>query len=116
MNDLNPTSYAIETELADSPSESALIPVASSVLMPKESIPEDKPTRPHRRRSWAEPYKIKVVEPLKITNRAERERAIEQAGYNTFLLRSEGCVHRLAHRQRHFSHERLPVGGNDDGG
>jgi tryptophanase len=23
------------------------------------------PKRPHRRRSWAEPYKIKVVEPLK---------------------------------------------------
>ncbi|WP_315790272.1 tyrosine phenol-lyase [Fischerella sp. JS2] len=41
-----------------------------------------------RRHSWAEPYKIKVVEPLKITTRAEREQAIAQAGYNTFLLRS----------------------------
>ncbi|PMB42799.1 tyrosine phenol-lyase [Fischerella thermalis CCMEE 5319] len=41
-----------------------------------------------RRRSWAEPYKIKVVEPLKITTRTEREQAIAQAGYNTFLLRS----------------------------
>ncbi|MBS0461360.1 MAG: tyrosine phenol-lyase, partial [Proteobacteria bacterium] len=40
------------------------------------------------RRSWAEPYKIKVVEPLRTTTRAERERAIAQAGYNTFLLRS----------------------------
>jgi tyrosine phenol-lyase len=47
------------------------------------------PNRPHRRRSWAEPYKIKVVEPLKMTTRDERERAIAQAGYNTFLLRSE---------------------------
>lgn len=46
-------------------------------------------TSPRRRRSWAEPYKIKVVEPLKMTTRAERERAIAQAGYNTFLLRSE---------------------------
>ncbi|MDZ7957167.1 MAG: tyrosine phenol-lyase [Aulosira sp. DedQUE10] len=45
--------------------------------------------RPRRRRSWAEPYKIKVVEPLKMTTRAEREQAIAQAGYNTFLLRSE---------------------------
>lgn len=45
--------------------------------------------RPHRRRSWAEPFKIKVVEPLKITTREERERAIAEAGYNTFLLRSE---------------------------
>jgi tyrosine phenol-lyase len=44
---------------------------------------------PRRRRSWAEPYKIKVVELLKITTRAERERAIAEAGYNTFLLRSK---------------------------
>jgi tyrosine phenol-lyase len=41
------------------------------------------------RRSWAEPWKVKVVEPLKMTSRAHREAAIAEAGYNTFLLRSE---------------------------
>jgi tyrosine phenol-lyase len=41
------------------------------------------------RHSWAEPWKIKVVEPLKMTSRAERQRAIAEAGFNTFLLRSE---------------------------
>lgn len=41
------------------------------------------------RRSWAEPYKIKVVEPLQMTTREERERAIAEAGYNTFLLKSK---------------------------
>jgi tyrosine phenol-lyase len=40
-------------------------------------------------KSWAEPWRVKVVEPLRITTRAERERAIAEAGYNTFLLRSE---------------------------
>ena len=40
------------------------------------------------RRSWAEPYKIKVVEPLRTTTREEREAAIREAGWNTFLLHS----------------------------
>jgi tyrosine phenol-lyase len=42
-----------------------------------------------QRRSWAEPWKVKVVEPLKMTSRADRVRAMAEAGYNTFLLRSE---------------------------
>jgi len=42
-----------------------------------------------KQRSWAEPWKIKVVEPIKILTREQREAALREAGYNTFLLRSE---------------------------
>jgi tyrosine phenol-lyase len=40
-------------------------------------------------RPIAEPWKIKSVEPLRMTTRGEREIAIAEAGYNTFLLKSE---------------------------
>jgi tyrosine phenol-lyase len=38
---------------------------------------------------WAEPWKIKMVELIKTTSREQRAEAIREAGFNTFLLRSE---------------------------
>ena len=41
------------------------------------------------KRSWAEPYKMKMVELIKMTTRQQRIKAIKDAGYNTLLLKSE---------------------------
>lgn len=37
----------------------------------------------------AEPYRIKVVETVKMNTREERERIISESGYNTFLINSD---------------------------
>lgn len=41
------------------------------------------------KKSWAEPYKMKMVELLKVTSRSQRLAQIKKAGYNTFLLPSD---------------------------
>ncbi len=46
-------------------------------------------TAPRNAGVMAEPYKIKMVERVRLPSRAERENAIKEAGHNTFLLRSE---------------------------
>jgi len=39
-----------------------------------------------------EPFKIKSVEPIKFTTRAERETILAEAGYNPFLIKAEDVI------------------------
>jgi len=46
----------------------------------------------HAKRPIIEPFRIKSVEPIRTTTREERQRLIEAAGYNLFLVASEAIL------------------------
>lgn len=43
-------------------------------------------------RTIIEPFKIKAVEPIRMTTRDERDRKVRGAGFNVFLLRAEDVL------------------------
>ncbi len=60
-------------------------PVEADTVLP---VP---PPDPQAQPLEYEPYRTKTVEVLRTTDREYRERAAAEAGFNTFLLRSEDC-------------------------
>jgi tryptophanase len=57
----------------------------------RDPLLEPRPGGPRmpRHRSWAEPFRVKMVEPIKLLSGAERAAAMDAAGNNTFALRGE---------------------------
>jgi tyrosine phenol-lyase len=43
-------------------------------------------------RTIIEPFRVKVVEPIKMTTRAERDAYLKEVGYNLFLLKAENVI------------------------
>ena len=62
---------------------------------------------------FVEPFRIKVVEPIKHTTRPERESILAFAYNNSLRGARRGCVYRLSFRFRHQRHERPAVVGDD---
>mmetsp|Transcript_7653 Transcript_7653/g.14544 ORF Transcript_7653/g.14544 Transcript_7653/m.14544 type:complete len:533 (-) Transcript_7653:128-1726(-) len=62
---------------------------ATTISTKETTTNTNAPTVKDYHRVWAEPYKIKVVEPLSMTTPEHRRQAIVNAGYNTFLLKAE---------------------------
>ena len=64
--------------------------------------------------SWAEPFKIKMVELLKMTTREQRKWPSKKQGTTRFA-EVRRRIYRFTHRQWHKCHERRVMGRHDDG-
>lgn len=58
------------------------------MITPSIESPQNNSIAESPPQSWAEPWRIKVVEPLQQMTSADRKAALTSAGFNTFLLRS----------------------------
>ena len=57
-----------------------------------------------------EPFRIKVVEPIRRTSRAEREAALQEGRLQRLRHPRRQDLHRPPDRLRDVGHERRPVG------
>ena len=62
-----------------------------------------------------EMHKVRILQKIRLASVGERLKAIEEGGYNTFLLRTRD-VFLHAHGQRCERHERLSAGRHDGRG
>ena len=62
-------------------------PLVWSAVLPKLATANG-----HTMNTIIEPFRVKAVEPIKMTTRDERERLIREADYNVFKLRAEDVI------------------------
>ena len=60
-----------------------------------------------------EPFRIKMVEPIRLIGPQERQLAMHAAGYNLIQSQSRRYLHRPAYRFWHRCHEPGAVGCHD---
>ena len=58
-----------------------------------------------KRRSWAEPYKIKMVEPIRVTTREHREQAMREASQTEIVKLAERQAQEIVEEARRQARE-----------